>query len=82
MVLLFVDPACSVHPPGCGGLTDGGERRSATPKQKREGTGHSHDKPLPLVEEHLAGPAAAGFEDVAMPWRSFYPVLFIARKAG
>ena len=58
------------------------DARAAMIPQKKEGTGHSHDKPLPMVEEHLAGLAAAGFDDVAMPWRSFYTVLFMARKAG
>ena len=58
------------------------DARQAMIPQKKDGTGHSHDKPLPMVEEHLAGLAAAGFEDVAMPWRSFYTVLFMARKAG
>ena len=49
---------------------------------KKDGTGHTHDKPLPMVEEHLAALAAAGFDDVAMPWRSFYTVLFMARKSS
>jgi SAM-dependent methyltransferase len=49
---------------------------------QKQSTGHSHDKPLPTVDEHLAGLAAAGFDDVAMPWRSFYTVLFMARKDG
>jgi hypothetical protein len=35
-----------------------------------------------MVEEHLAGLAAAGFDDLATPWRAFYTVLFMARKAG
>jgi SAM-dependent methyltransferase len=56
------------------------DARAAMIPQKKEGTGHSHDKPLPTVEQHLAGLAAAGFEDVAMPWRSFYTVLLMARK--
>jgi SAM-dependent methyltransferase len=56
------------------------EARTAMIPQKREGTGHSHDKPLPTVDEHLAGLAAAGFDDVATPWRSFYTVLFMARN--
>jgi SAM-dependent methyltransferase len=58
------------------------DARAAMIPPKQDGTGHSHDKPLPMVEEHLAGLAAAGFEDVAMPWRSFYTVLFMARKSG
>ena len=58
------------------------DARAAMMPPKQDGTGHSHDKPLPMVEEHLAGLAAAGFEDVAMPWRSFYTVLFMARKSG
>lgn len=58
------------------------DARAAMIPPKKDGTGHSHDKPLPMVEEHLAGLAAAGFEDVAMPWRSFYTVLFMARKSG
>ncbi len=56
--------------------------RAAMIPPKQDGTGHSHDKPLPMVEEHLAALAAAGFEDVAMPWRSFYTVLLMARKSG
>ena len=58
------------------------DARAAMIPPKQDGTGHSHDKPLPMVEEHLAALAAAGFEDVAMPWRSFYTVLFMARKSG
>ena len=58
------------------------DARAAMIRPKQDGTGHSHDKPLPMVEEHLAALAAAGFDDVAMPWRSFYTVLFMARKAG
>ena len=58
------------------------DARAAMIPPKQDGTGHSHDKPLPMVEEHLAGLAAVGFEDVAMPWRSFYTVLFMARKSG
>ena len=56
------------------------DARAAMVPPKREGTGHSHDKPLPTVDEHLAGLAAAGFDDVATPWRTFYTVLFMARK--
>jgi SAM-dependent methyltransferase len=58
------------------------DARKAMIPQKKEGTGHSHDKPLPTVEEHLAGLAGAGLDDVAMPWRSFYTCLFMARKNG
>lgn len=58
------------------------DARAAMIPPKQDGTGHSHDKPLPMVEEHLAALAAAGFDDVAMPWRSFYTVLFMARKSG
>lgn len=58
------------------------DARAAMIPPKQDGTGHSHDKPLPMVEEHLVALAAAGFDDVAMPWRSFYTVLFMARKAG
>jgi trans-aconitate methyltransferase len=58
------------------------DSRAAMIPPKKDGTGHTHDKPLPMVEEHLAALAAAGFEDVAMPWRSFYTVLFMARKSG
>ena len=58
------------------------DARAAMIPPKKDGTGHTHDKPLPMVEEHLAALAAAGFADVAMPWRSFYTVLFMARKSG
>lgn len=58
------------------------DARAAMIPPKKDGTRHSHDKPLPMVEEHLAALAAAGFEDVARPWRSFYTVLFMARKSG
>jgi SAM-dependent methyltransferase len=58
------------------------DARKAMIAQKKEGTGHSHDKPLPTAEEHLSGLAAAGFTDVAVPWRSFYTCLFMARKDG
>lgn len=55
-------------------------RKAMIPQKREGGTGHSHDKPLPMVEEHLAGLAAAGFTDVATPWRAFYTVLFMAKK--
>jgi SAM-dependent methyltransferase len=58
------------------------DARKAMIPQKKEGTGHSHDKPLPTAEEHLSGLAAAGLTDVAVPWRSFYTCLFMARKDG
>jgi trans-aconitate methyltransferase len=58
------------------------DARAAMVPPKKEGTGHRHDKPLPTVDEHLAGLAAAGFDDVGQPWRGFYTVLFMARKAG
>lgn len=58
------------------------DARNAMIPQKKDGTGHTHDKPLPTVDEHLAGLAAAGFCDVAIPWRSFYTCLFMARKDG
>jgi trans-aconitate methyltransferase len=58
------------------------DARKALIPPKKEGTGHSHDKPLPTEAEHLSGLAAAGFTDVAMPWRSFYTCLFMARKNG
>jgi trans-aconitate methyltransferase len=56
-------------------------RRTMIP-QKQQGTGHSHDKPLPTLDEHLSGLAAAGLDDVAVPWRSFYTCLIMARKPG
>jgi SAM-dependent methyltransferase len=55
------------------------DARAAMIPQKKDGTGHSHDKPLPTVEQHLAGLRAAGLEDVAIPWRSFYTCLIMAR---
>ena len=58
------------------------DARAAMIPKKKEGTGHSHDKPLPTADEHLSGLAAAGFTDVAVPWRSFYTCLFMARKDG
>jgi trans-aconitate methyltransferase len=54
--------------------------RTAMIPPKREGTGHSHDKPLPTLDQHLSGLATAGFDDVAVPWRSFYTCLIMARK--
>lgn len=56
--------------------------RKAMIPPKKEGTGHSHDKPLPTAAEHLSGLAAAGFTDVEVPWRTFYTCLFMARKDG
>jgi SAM-dependent methyltransferase len=38
------------------------DARAAMIPPKQDGTGHSHDKPLPMVEEHLAALAAAGFD--------------------
>lgn len=41
---------------------------------------HRHDYPLPTKEQHLQALAAAGFADVAMPWRAFWTVLVLAKS--
>jgi SAM-dependent methyltransferase len=43
---------------------------------------HPHTYPLPSIADHLRGLAAAGFEDVEMPWKAFYTCLFVARRDG
>lgn len=42
---------------------------------------HRHDYPLPTVEQHLHALAAAGFADVAVPWRAFWTVLVMAKSS-
>lgn len=43
---------------------------------------HHHNYPLASVADHLDGFAAAGVNDVEIPWRAFYTCLFMGRKAG
>ncbi|MCL2581850.1 MAG: class I SAM-dependent methyltransferase [Streptosporangiales bacterium] len=43
---------------------------------------HHHNYPLTSVADHLDGFAAAGVNDVEIPWRAFYTCLFTGRKAG
>lgn len=47
-----------------------------------EGRSHRHDKPLPTVAHHLAGYAAAGIDDVDVPWRAFVTCLFMGRRGS
>lgn len=41
---------------------------------------HKHDRPRPTEAEHLDSLTAAGFEDIAVPWKSFVTCLFAARR--
>jgi SAM-dependent methyltransferase len=43
---------------------------------------HHHDKPLPTVTDHLDGYAAAGLNDVGIPWRAFVTCLFMGRRGA
>lgn len=43
---------------------------------------HHHDYPLPSVDDHLNGYAAAGVTDVEIAWKAFYTCLFVGRKAA
>jgi trans-aconitate methyltransferase len=41
---------------------------------------HHHNYPLPSVQDHLDGYAAAGITDVQIVWRAFYTCLFMGRR--
>jgi SAM-dependent methyltransferase len=43
---------------------------------------HHHNYPLPSVQDHLDGYAAAGISDVEVVWRAFYTCLFMGRRAS
>lgn len=43
---------------------------------------HHHNYPLPSVQDHLDGYAAAGIADVEVVWRTFYTCLFMGRREG
>lgn len=45
------------------------------------GRQHHHNYPLPSVQDHLDGYAAAGITDVQVVWRAFYTCLFMGRRA-
>jgi trans-aconitate methyltransferase len=46
------------------------------------GAKHAHSYPLPSVQDHLDGFAAAGITDVQIVWRAFYTCLFMGRRAA
>jgi SAM-dependent methyltransferase len=41
---------------------------------------HRHDFPLRPLGQHLGWLASAGFEEVDVPWRTFYSALVVARR--
>ena len=43
---------------------------------------HQHEQGLPSMTDHLAGFAAAGIDDVDVPWRAFFTCLFMGRRAA
>jgi cyclopropane fatty-acyl-phospholipid synthase-like methyltransferase len=46
------------------------------------GPAHHHNYPLPSVQDHLDGFAAAGITDVQVVWRAFFTCLFMGRREG
>ena len=64
--------------PWDGRLRAARKRFRAAPKQQT----HHHDSPLPTVTDHLDGYAAAGIEDVGVPWRAFVTCLFMGRRGA
>lgn len=48
---------------------------------RAKGGGHHHDGALTSVADHYEALTAAGFTDYDTPWRGFFTVLFMARKA-
>jgi hypothetical protein len=44
------------------------------------GPKHHHNYPLPSVQDHLDGYAAAGITDVQVVWQAFYTCLFMGRR--
>ena len=55
-------------------------RKTIIPPRPKGG-GHHHDGPLTSVGDHYEALDAAGFTDYDAPWRAFFTVLFMARKA-
>lgn len=52
--------------------------RFVPPKSTK--SSHHHDGPLPNLDDHLSGFAAAGVPDVEVAWRAFVTVLLTGRK--
>jgi SAM-dependent methyltransferase len=46
----------------------------------RPETKHHHNYPLPGIDDHLAGYAAAGVTDVEIAWKAFHTCLFMGKK--
>jgi SAM-dependent methyltransferase len=55
-------------------------RQQLLPKRSEVRPHHHHDQTLPSFRDHLAGYAAAGIDDVDVPWRAFFTCLFMGRR--
>lgn len=82
-----IGPASQAGPPATAGYDEVWDQRLRAVRKKTEVADgpklkHHHDYPLTSVADHLDGFAAAGVNDVEIPWRAFYTCLFMGRKAG
>jgi SAM-dependent methyltransferase len=56
-------------------------RKQLLPAPSEARPHHHHDNKAPSISDHLAGYAAAGIDDVDVPWRAFFTCLFMGRRA-
>ena len=56
-------------------------RKQVIPPAPRSGEHpHRHDNPRPTADEHRSALTAAGFGEIAIPWKSFVTCLLMARR--
>lgn len=82
-----IGPASQGGPPATAGFDEVWDQRLRAVRKKfsvADGPKlkHHHNYPLTSVADHLDGFAAAGVNDVEIPWRAFYTCLFMGRKDG
>jgi SAM-dependent methyltransferase len=79
-----IGPASQAGPPAAAGADDVWDQRLRAVRKKFDVSDgpklkHHHNYPLTSVQDHLDAFAAAGINDVEVPWRAFYTCLFMGR---
>ncbi|HEX6454608.1 MAG TPA: class I SAM-dependent methyltransferase [Trebonia sp.] len=79
-----IGPASQAGPPATAGADEVWDQRLRAVRKKfsvADGPKlkHHHNYPLTSVQDHLDAFAAAGVNDVEVPWRAFYTCLFMGR---
>jgi SAM-dependent methyltransferase len=79
-----IGPASQAGPPATAGADEVWDQRLRAVRKKFDVSDgpklkHHHNYPLTSVQDHLDAFAAAGINDVEVPWRAFYTCLFMGR---